>query len=189
MYRLHSVVFPGHLSHFVQSRLDFAAALDPGVRQRLIIKRPPVSYGADDWEPFSRLNPAPRTSDESSSVLRERCSLMVLDHAGTALIEALSSKCPTIAFWHPTAFQFCKEASPIFERLCDVGILFSDAKAAAERINGIAQDVTTWWQDVNRQEAVSEFNQKFGLRSDSWRSAWEVWLRGELRRFNDAGQD
>ena len=51
------------------------------------------------------------------------CRLLVLDHAGTTLAQALAANIPFLLYWNPETASFTPEALPLLDKLREAGIL------------------------------------------------------------------
>lgn len=73
------------------------------------------------------------------------CRLLVLDHAGTTLAQALAANIPFLLYWNPKVVHFTPEALPLLDGLRAVGILHDSPEAAAAHARAIWNDIPTWW--------------------------------------------
>ncbi|MEG1610697.1 MAG: hypothetical protein RR317_05900, partial [Bilophila sp.] len=71
------------------------------------------------------------------------CRLLVLDHAGTTLAQALAANIPFLLYWNPDMVHFTPEALPLLEGLREVGILHDSPEAAAAHAVAIWNTVPT----------------------------------------------
>lgn len=74
-----------------------------------------------------------------------QCRLLVLDHAGTTLAQALAADIPLVLFWNRDTVQFTPEALPLLDILREGGILHDSPTEAAAQITSIWDDVPGWW--------------------------------------------
>ncbi len=103
-----------------------------------------------------------------------KCRLLVLDNPGTTLHIALAANVPTICYWPAEQWHIAPEASPQFAALENAGILFTDAIAAAEKVNEIAVDVQAWWQGSEVQAARNYWAKSHAKTSGVW---WLFWAK------------
>ena len=107
------------------------------------------------------------------------CRLYVCDHLSTTFAEALAANKPTILFWNPQANELRPEAQPYYDLLRKSGILFDTPESAGVAVNQIYDDVETWWNDSERQDAIEKFCDRFARNSPD---AIELWV-AEFKRI------
>lgn len=101
-----------------------------------------------------------------------RCNLMVIDHPGTTMLQALAAGIPFIGFWNPAAFHMCPEAQSKFDRLRQVGVIFDSGADAARQVNQIANDPASWWSNPDVQAAISDVRETYAKTSRTWLIDW-----------------
>lgn len=102
------------------------------------------------------------------------CRLFICDHLSTTFAEALSANKPSILFWHPERYDLIDDAIPYYEMLKNAGILYHTPEEAAEKVNFVYQDVETWWNGSEVQEAVKIFTERFARTS---KNSHKMWLK------------
>lgn len=107
------------------------------------------------------------------------CRLYVCDHMSTTYTEALAVNKPTILYWSPQANKLKPEAQPYYDLLRKAGVLFDTPESAGNAVNQIYDDVETWWNDPERQNAVEIFCERFARNSPD---AIELWAT-EFKRI------
>lgn len=107
------------------------------------------------------------------------CRLYVCDHFSTTFAEALAVNKPTILFWNPETNGLRPNAQPYYDLLRKSGILFDTPESAGEAVNQVYDDVETWWNDPERQNAVDIFCERFARNSND---AIELWS-SEFKRI------
>jgi putative transferase (TIGR04331 family) len=159
----------------------FVEALSSKSISAICLRPHSIDYG---WGVISRLKeciPDLRVDSQkipfSESI--NNCRLYVCDHLSTTYAEALAANKPTILFCSPENNKFTSDAEQHFDLLRNVGILFDSPEAAAEAVNNVYGDVESWWNDPERQKAVSVFRDQFCLRSPD---AMHMWVE-EFRRM------
>ena len=108
------------------------------------------------------------------------CRLLVLDHHGTTMLEALAANVPTICFWDPACWPITAEFHNLLLKLGEAGIWHSSAEDAAVHVVKVWADPAAWWKDAKTQEARLEFMQHFARVVPRHRDA--LWV-GALRRL------
>ena len=76
------------------------------------------------------------------------CRLLVLDHAGTTLAQALAANIPFLLYWNPETASFTPEALPLLDKLREAGILHDTPESAAAKAAEVWGDVPGWWASV-----------------------------------------
>lgn len=107
------------------------------------------------------------------------CRLYVCDHCSTTFAEALAANKPTILFWNPQTNELRPEAQPYYDLLRKNGILFDTPESAGEAVNQVYDDVETWWNAPERQQAVETFCERLARNSPD---AIELWS-AEFKRI------
>lgn len=89
------------------------------------------------------------------------CRLLILDHYGTTLHQALAANVPTLCFWkHWDMEEKTAETLKVLHR---AGMLFSSPAEAAVTVNAVWPDVRAWWQSPARQEARRLWLERYAL--------------------------
>jgi putative transferase (TIGR04331 family) len=110
----------------------------------------------------------------------ESSSLVVIDHPGTAFLEALVANVPMVLFWDPQCWEVRDSAAPYLESLRKVGILWNSPEAAAAMVTKIHQDPCTWWGGEVVQEARQRFAARYALSRRDWMDRWGRALKEEV---------
>ena len=106
-------------------------------------------------------------------------SLSVSTHNGTVPLETLALNFPTIIFWDKNHYQLRKEASQKVSSLKEVGIFYDCPKRAAQHINDIANNVSSWWYQENLQVVLKEFTREYALSAQDPVRVWQDFLLDE----------
>ena len=85
------------------------------------------------------------------------CALMVLDHHGTTLLQALAANVPTIAYWDRSIWPMTDEALARLDLLAGAGIWQPSAEAAAAKVREVWDNPARWWQEERVQAARRAF--------------------------------
>ena len=81
------------------------------------------------------------------------CRLLVIDHHGTTMLEALAANVPTVLFWNRDVWPLTPESEALLEKLAKAGIWFGAAEDAAVKVREIWDDPVAWWHGDAVQEA------------------------------------
>ncbi len=105
------------------------------------------------------------------------CRLLILDHHGTTLLEAMAANVPTVCYWQPSHWP----VTPLFQRVIlamgEAGIWHSSPEAAGVHINEVWPFLTAWWQSDRVQEARRLFLDTFAQCPEQIDSQWTAALR------------
>ncbi|MCR5814966.1 MAG: LIC12162 family protein [Desulfovibrio sp.] len=91
------------------------------------------------------------------------CRLLVLDHHGTTLLEAMAANIPVLVTFALKDWPLTQQCLDIFQRLEEVGLFFRDARLCAAQASRIWQNLPTWWQSDSIQKVRQAFCQEFAL--------------------------
>ncbi len=105
------------------------------------------------------------------------CRLYVCDHCSTTFAEALSVNKPTILFWNPEINKLRQDAQPYYDLLRKSGILFDTPESAGEAVNRVYDDVETWWNYPERQNAVEIFCERYARNAPNAIELWAAELK------------
>ena len=105
-------------------------------------------------------------------IMLRRARVFVTSGAHTTYLEALAANKPTVMFLPDNVYRFHPDAQPYFERLQDVNILHYSPESAAEHLNVVYDDVDTWWQSTEVQDARESFVEKYARSSPNWADEW-----------------
>ena len=174
-YRVDHAPQPAAVVHYRRDKLAFVSSLDGAVRKNLVYRG--YGRGATELEDFGFVrrhapDVGPCKGDLVSAMLG--CRLLVLDHPGTTLNEAMAANVPIVCFWEPAAWRLAPEATPYFEALTDARILFGDGGSAARHVNAVAGDVAQWWRFADVQQARKRWADRFARTSSAW---WWDWFK------------
>lgn len=177
--RFDSVPSPSQFLVYRKSKRIFFEGLDPRVRAASAYRPFLRSIGTlEDEEYVAQAFPDMEMLRGDLHKALFRCRLLVLDHPGTTLNIAMAANVPTICFWNPDHWPQCRQILPLFDSFRQAGMLFYDATEAAQFINGIWDDVESWWESVTVQTARHEWAYRYARTSPIW---WWLWVRAVYR--------
>lgn len=172
LYRL--PYLPKHFYEYLSWQCRFAKTLTQEILSSIRLRPHREDYG---WDIIQRLNESiPSVPIETWDVPFQKsllnCRLYVCDHLSTTFAEALAANKPTILFWNSQENELRHEAQPYYDLLRKNGILFDTPESAGEAVNQVYDDVETWWNNPERQNAVNIFCEQFARSSPD---AIELW--------------
>ncbi|MCA1907035.1 MAG: LIC12162 family protein [Magnetospirillum sp.] len=178
MTRLHSGPQLAQSATYREWKRRFLAALPAATRDQLIYR--PHHLGDWDLQDMSfvrRLWPEIRELKGDQFELARRlleCRLLVLDNPGTTMHIAMAANIPWVGFWDKDSWQLCRQSTPLFQAMEQVGIVHHDPEAAAAHVAALADGVSAWWNAPAVQQVRQAFCANHGLTSRNW--SWH-WLR------------
>lgn len=172
---------PMHFAKYLAWQIRFVHALSQCVMTEIRFRPHYENYG---WGTVERMKDCGLGIQIESwgvpfQASLESCRLYVCDHLSTTFTEALAANKPTILFWNPQTNELRPEAQPYYDLLRKNGILFDTPESAGEAVNQVYDDVETWWNAPERQNAVETFCERFARNSPD---AIELWS-AEFKRI------
>lgn len=101
-----------------------------------------------------------------------KCGLVILDHPGTTWNVVLAANIPTIFYWKPEWFPFCKQAQVFLDKFKDAGLFFESGAEAATQINNIYPNLESWWNQKEIQQLREAWIWHYARNSKTWRREW-----------------
>jgi putative transferase (TIGR04331 family) len=165
---------PKYFQEYLAWQGRFAKSLNPEILPAVRFRPHREDNG---WDVIQRLNKCiPGLTIEAWNVSFQKslvnCRLYVCDHMSTTYTEALAANKPTVLFWNSHTNKLRPEALPYYDLLRKSGILFDTPESAGEAVNHIYDDVETWWNNPERQNAIEIFCERFARNSPD---ALELW--------------
>lgn len=81
------------------------------------------------------------------------CSLLVLDHHGTTLLEALAADIPFVVYWDPRAWPLTAEGEEALNLLAACGAWWDNPRDAARKVKEIWANPAEWWRGEAARKA------------------------------------
>lgn len=181
LYRFHSTPVGSQWANYFEWQLRFLGSLSDELRHRVIFRPYPVDYGHGIRERISREFPDLVCDTGKPSTERlKRARIVVIDHNSTSHLETLAGNIPTVIFWDPQCWEERREAAPYLNDLRKVGILLDSPEDAAAQVSTVYNDLLSWWNNENVQQARRSFADRYALARKDWRSQWVKILDDEL---------
>ena len=158
-----------------KDRVKFISALERALRDKLLYRPYPQRvYGAEDAAYFKRLFPDVKQIGDQIRFFHEmrRCRLLVLDHPGLTLYQALAAGTPFVGYWTDLQWPMDDAVRPIFDDLRRAGVLFDDAEDAAIAVSVRWDRTEDWWQRDDVQTAVRKLRDHNALSKRNWLLEW-----------------
>ncbi|MDH5524794.1 MAG: LIC12162 family protein [Desulfobulbaceae bacterium] len=169
----------GHMLVYFDEQRKFYEALTDEVRELLLWR-----YFADLWEDKDRfMDFAPNLKiqrsikkqlGKESNFISElkKCRIAIHTANETTYLETLSANFPTLVFWNPVYFEVRESLQSEFDELLNAGILHYTPESAAEKLNEICFDITTWWESDVVQNARKRFCRALACTNEGWLAEW-----------------
>jgi hypothetical protein len=155
---------------------DFVRSVDR-LRDRLFLKRFPSFVAGGDRDPaLAALPHRPPLLRGTAPRLMESARLAVVTYPDTPFVEAMVIGVPTIGLWDPDLWELRDEARAPYEALRDAGVIFSDPRAAADRLDQVYERAPEWWASAEVKDARRAFLDAFAVSGDAL-TEWSAFLR------------
>ncbi|MCK9376418.1 MAG: LIC12162 family protein [Syntrophobacterales bacterium] len=182
LYRFQSYPVGSHWERYIQATETFLQKLSPSLKDNVLYRGHGIEFG---WHLDTRLRarfPWLAIDDHRHGFAHwmAKSRLVVLDHPGTTLLEALAANVPVILFFYPESWEMREAALPYFEALRRVGILHSTPEAAVKQVGEVYENIDDWWSSLVVQEARRQFVQHFAWGSKTWNRQWADMVRREI---------
>ncbi|MCR4666581.1 MAG: LIC12162 family protein [Desulfovibrio sp.] len=83
--------------------------------------------------------------------------LLVLDHHGTSLLEAMAANVPTLLYWERAHWPLTEEFDSFLDQFSELGIFHETPEKAAEMADAVFPRAREWWQGEAIQRLRREF--------------------------------
>ena len=176
-YTLKSSLRPDRLFAYREDKAAFLGDLPPDLRKRTLY-RPyfdvPGSLSDAPWL-LERFPDVRRCTGALEPHLLG-CRLLVLDHLGTTLAQALSAGIPTLLFWNPATCRYTPEAEKLLDELRRAGIVHDTPQSAAAQAARIWDNPRAWWRAEPLASARAAWSRLYALtvpgdETPLWRKA------------------
>ena len=154
---------------YFQDQQTFVAKINAGPRQSLTIRlhgqarhlhwNEEARWSA--WDPTLKIEPGHATIDSLIADSR----LIIHSYDSTGILETLSANIPTLAFWQNGLDHLRDDALPFYQLLVDAGIVHLSPATIADKINRVWENVDSWWQQEEVQQARVVFSEQYAKAS------------------------
>lgn len=153
-YRLESRPTPLQFLKYRQAKADFFACCGPDI-QKLFLYRPyfnlPGLFSDGEWV-ISRF-PAIRLCKGQLLAQLLKCRLLILDHHGTVLLEALAANIPMVLYWNKSFWPMTDACNELLQQLESCGIWHDSPQKAAKKVKDILENPRDWFMAREVQTA------------------------------------
>ncbi len=175
-YHLYSVPIAatGTMAYF-DEQYKFVGALLKDNQKRLLVRLYQQDLGWSQKERWGGKFPEVECYMGNKSMLDQlrESRLFIGTYNATTYLETFAANFPTIIFWNPSQWELRAAAQPYFDELRNAGIFHDTPESAAAKVNEVARDPVSWWQQPEIQRAKDQFCSKFARTSDNWLTEWK----------------
>nr|MBU6203621.1 hypothetical protein [Acidobacteriota bacterium] len=108
------------------------------------------------------------------SVAASRAKLVIHNYLGTSWLETLAMDVPTVCFYDRRIFRPRAAAQPFIDALANAGIIHYSGREAANFVNSLRGNPSSWWRLAEVQEAREAFVARYANFSENWLEAWQA---------------
>lgn len=157
-YRLESLPTPLQTLAYRRDKAQFFAALPRDILGQALY-RPyfPVPGTLRDADWLLERFPQARMATGPLGPHLAACRLLVLDHNGTSLLEAMAANRPVVAFWRRGYWPLTDEAEELLDMLAAAGIWLPTPELAATRVREVWEHPEEWWAGDAVQRARAAY--------------------------------
>jgi putative transferase (TIGR04331 family) len=162
-YWLYSVPVASQFLNYLDDQFRFIEALPNQVKDELLARIFPRDFGWAQRERFTEKFPWLIIDDAKLSIFErmKEIRLYVSTYNATTFLESFYLNIPTIMFWDFKFWEINSDAKPYYDELISVGILHQTPDSAAMKIGEIWNDVESWWESEEIQNARIRFCSRF----------------------------
>jgi putative transferase (TIGR04331 family) len=163
-YRLDAWPTPLQVLEYRQAKRRFFAALREDLRGRSLY-RPyfPVPGTLRDADWLLPQFPRVRLCAGNLAGRMLSCRLLVLDHPGTTMLEALAANVPLVSYWSRPSWHFTPESEIMLDVLAEAGIWHPTPEAAALAVGRVFDNPRLWWKSGSLQAARRRYCAEYAM--------------------------
>lgn len=173
LYRFQSCPVGSQWEEYFAWQRRFFEALSERLRSQILFRPYLRDYGQAMTARLAERFPDLRVDEGQPIAQRIRqAGLLVIDHSGTTLFEAMVANVPTVLFWDSRYWEMREEAKPDVDALRQAEILWDSPEAVAGHVESIAEDPRRWWDSQRVQQARVRFMGRYALADAAWLDRW-----------------
>ncbi|MDR2055708.1 MAG: LIC12162 family protein [Desulfovibrio sp.] len=175
-YRLDAWPTPLQVLEYRQAKARFFSALRDDLRARSLY-RPyfPVPGTLRDADWLLPQFPQVRLCAGDLAGRMLSCRLLVLDHPGTTMLEALAANVPVVSYWSRPSWHFTRESEVMLDSLAEAGIWYPTPEEAARAAGRVFDNPLLWWKGDSVQAARRRYCAKYAMTVRS--GANRYWIK------------
>ena len=174
LYRFHSCPVGSQWEDYFDWQHRFLTHIPDKLRSFVCFRPYPAPYGHTGELRVRRSFPSISWDDSRRFAYEKlvKARIVVIDHLGTVLLEALAANVPTILFWDPNRWEARPEVQTHLEQLRQAQILWDSPEGAAEKLAEAYVEPGRWWNTDDVQSARREFVIYQAFTKQDWISNW-----------------
>jgi len=178
-YHIEEMLSGCRLKKYFKNQELLFNTLTSKVKGELIIRKYPHDYG---WKISEMWNKQSDYFNDNASRsyhdnLKES-KLVIIDHiGGTTALECAAESIPFLMISDPRDSEFRKSADDIHKKLISVGLLHLDYKSAADYVNLISSDISSWWLQPERQKVFNDYRDMYVKTDVKFLNIWLNFLK------------
>jgi putative transferase (TIGR04331 family) len=111
----------------------------------------------------------------------DQARVCIVEYLGSTFLEAICANVPSVVFHSSNLYNVREEAKPFINKLIEVGIMYYDPVEAAKHVGKVYDDISSWWDSDDVQEARNSFVDRFAKTHQNWTHMWHNALTQELK--------
>ncbi|WP_125169940.1 hypothetical protein [Leptospira perolatii] len=111
-----------------------------------------------------------------ASELRDHSDLIIIDHFGTFILEALRANVPTNLILLKETMDLNSETMMFLSRMEEVGIVHYTVESLADHLSEIKNNLDLWWNNPELQRVRQDFIHRFAWTDDNWIGIWKEFI-------------
>lgn len=157
-YRLESRPTPLQFIKYRYAKAEFLNSCSPIIRKR-ILYRPyfKLSGTLEDAEWITARFPDVRICSGNLYKILLSCSLLILDHPGTLMLEAFAANIPVLLFWNRESWPWTEEGEKMLNEMQQAGIWHSTPVSCAKMAEKVIPSAARWWHSTPVQECRKNY--------------------------------
>ena len=163
-YRLDAWPTPLQILEYRRAKRRFFTALRDDLRGRSLY-RPyfPVPGTLRDADWLLPQFPQVRLCAGNLTGQMLSCRLLVLDHPGTTMLEALAANVPMVSYWSRPSWHGTRESEIMLDGLAEAGIWYPTPEEAARAVERVFDNPQLWWKNDSVRIARRRYCAKYAM--------------------------
>jgi putative transferase (TIGR04331 family) len=163
---------------YIGKKVKFHNCIEEKLKEVIVhkaLKQSPEQF----YDEMQRILVAKHVTDGIAIELMCDAKIVFIDYPGTPFYEAMSMNVPVILALLESEPFFTEDASAVFQKFEDVGVVYRTPEVAAQFINELYyKDIEQWWNDEKIQSVRREFLDKYANNKPYF---WP-WAKAILKR-------
>ena len=137
------------------------------LNENLVVRLHSKKYGWDENNRFKSFFSNIKIDYGEKKIIKSlsKTKLCVFTYNATGYLETFAANFPTIIFWNIKENIQRDETKKYFDILKQNNIFFENSVEAAKHLNNIWENVDSWWNNENTQNAIKLFCDKYSMEN------------------------